>query len=79
MGQILTLITLVLGILEKFVSWGAQIKVFKQNEAIIALHILRKAQEDIKRADEIEAELTRKFESDPNLVSEPDEFTRNNP
>lgn len=76
MGSILTLLTLVLGILEKFVSWGAQAKVFKENEAIIALHILRKANEDIQRAKVIEDRLNNEFKSDPNKIKQEDEFTR---
>lgn len=79
MSQVLTLLTLVLGLLEKFVSWGAKTKVFKENEAIIALAILRKASEDIKIAQDIENKLNREFDADPASVLKPDEFTRNTP
>lgn len=76
MSSILTLLTLILGILEKFVSWGAQTKVFDEHQSIIALTILRKAQGDIKVAQDIEDTLNRDFTEHPDLVQKPDEFTR---
>lgn len=79
MGSILTLVNTVLGLLSAFVAWGQSKKVFKENEAIIALTILRKSQEDIKRAKVIEDRLNNEFKSDPNAVHTIDEFTRNSP
>jgi hypothetical protein len=72
-SNVLTLLTLVLGILEKFVSWGAQAKVFKQNEATIALEILKRTKKDVDIARQTELDA---LNSNPDELLKPDEFTR---
>lgn len=75
MGQVLTIVNIVLTLLDKFVQWGARTRVFKEDEAIIALTILRKANEDIRKANEAEKRILDDVTNNPtNIVPGDDPF-----
>lgn len=76
MTQVLTIVNIVLTLLDKFVQWGQRTRVFKEDEAIIALTILRNAQRDIDIARKIEKDITSRINNDPTSVVLDDEFTR---
>lgn len=79
MGSVLTAVNTILELLAAFIEWGQDRKIFNDNQAVIALSILRKAQKDIKVAQDIEDKLNREFDADPTSVLTPDKYTRNDP
>ena len=76
MTSVITLVTLVLTLLNRFVEWGARSKVFKEDEAIIASQVLTRVLKDIKDAEDARKAINREFADDPDSVMQPDEFTR---
>jgi hypothetical protein len=76
MTSVITLVTLVLTLLNRFVEWGARSKVFKEDEAIIASQVLTRVLKDIKDAEDARKAINREFADNPDSVMQPDEFTR---
>jgi len=76
MTSVITLVTLVLTLLNRFVEWGARSKVFKEDEAIIASQVLTRVLKDIKDAEDARKAINREFADDPDSVMRPDDFTR---
>lgn len=76
MTSVITLVTLVLTLLNRFVEWGARSKVFKEDEAIIASQVLSRVLKDIEDAKNAREAINREFADDPTSVMQPDEFTR---
>lgn len=72
----LTIINIVLTLLNTFVEWGKRSKIFKEDEALIAASILTRSLKEIEVAKQIKEDITRKFDSDPSSILQPDEFTR---
>lgn len=76
MVEVLTLVNVILGLLSRFVAWGQAQKLWDEHQSIIALTILKKTQEDIQVARQVENELRAKFDANPDSVSDSDGFRR---
>jgi len=76
MTSVITLVTLVLTLLNRFVEWGARSKLFKEDEALIAVQVLARVTKDLADAEAARKAVNAGFDNDPSSILQPDEHTR---